>query len=155
MSRGPKINKKPIETDPVYKSRVVTRVVNRVLLHGKKEVAKKTVYFVLDNLSQDRKEATQLFEQAIKDLMPGKEVRSRRIGGATYQVPVPLRHSRSEALAIRWLVETARAKKGKPIAQKLLEEIQAVLKKEGSAYKKKEDTLRMAEANKAFSHLRW
>jgi small subunit ribosomal protein S7 len=155
MARGAKPRKHQIETDPFYKSRVVTRIVSRLMLGGKKSVASKVIYDVLERLSEDKKEATTKLEEAIKNLMPSQEVRSRRVGGATYQVPVPLRHDRSEALAIRWLVETARAKKGKPMAVRLLEEVQLAFKKEGTAYKKKEDTLRMADANKAFAHLKW
>ncbi|PIS23337.1 30S ribosomal protein S7 [candidate division WWE3 bacterium CG08_land_8_20_14_0_20_40_13] len=155
MARGAKPTKNPIETDQFYKSKVVTRVVNRLMLGGEKSVATKIIYGVLEKISEDKKEATTKLEEAVKNLMPSQEVRSRRVGGATYQVPVPLRHDRSEALAIRWLVEAARAKKGKPMAQRLFEEVTLAAKKEGVAYKKKEDTLRMADANKAFAHFKW
>jgi len=155
MARGAKNFKRQIETDFNYKSKVVTRVINRIMIGGNKSTAQNIVYSVLEKISEDKKEAILKFEEAIRNLMPSQEVRSRRVGGATYQVPVPLRHDRSEALAIRWLVESAGAKKGKPMADRLLEEVNLAVKKEGSAYKKKEDTLRMADANKAFAHFKW
>lgn len=153
--RGRPIRKKPIETDSVYKSRVITRVINRVMKDGKKSLAQKLVYKTLDNLSESKKESRQIFEQAIKNVMPKQEVRSRRIGGATYQVPVPLKHDRSETLAIRWIVSAAKNKKGKPMTKKLTEEIKNAYNNTGGAVKKKEDTHKMAEANKAFAHFRW
>jgi len=155
MGRGPRIKKKPLEPDLVYKSRLVTRLINRVMERGKKALAKKIVYAALQRLSSDRKEAVRLLEEAIGNVRPSWEVRSRRVGGATYQVPVPVRHDRSEALAIRWLVTAAKAKKGKPMEEKLAEELQAALRGEGAAIKKKENTHRMAEANRAFAHFRW
>jgi len=155
MSRSSKPIKKILETDTVYKSKVVTRLITRMMLGGKKSLAQEIAYIAIAGLSEDKKEALAKFEEAIKNLMPAQEVRSRRVGGATYQVPAPLRHDRSEALAIRWLVEVSRNKKGKPMAQRLLDEIQLAFKKEGAAFKKKEDTIRMAEANKAFAHFKW
>ena len=103
-------------------------------------------------VNEDKKEAITVFDQALRNVMPRQEVRSRRIGGATYQVPVPLKHDRSEALAVRWIVQTARSRKGKPMLEKLFEEIKNAQSNTGSAIKKKEDTHRMAEANKAFAH---
>jgi len=155
MSRSSKPIKKNLETDNSYKSKVVTRLITRMMLGGKKSTAQEIAYKALEGLSEDKKEAVTKFEEAIKNLMPAQEVRSRRVGGATYQVPVPLRHDRSEALAIRWLVEAARNKKGKPMDKRLFDEISLAFKKEGSAFKKKEDTIRMADANKAFAHFKW
>lgn len=155
MSRSSKPIKKNLDTDNIYKSKVVTRLITRMMLGGKKSTAQEIAYKAFAGLSEDKKEAITKFEEAIKNLMPAQEVRSRRVGGATYQVPVPLRHDRSEALAIRWLVEAARNKKGKPMDKKLLDEISLAFKKEGTAFKKKEDTIRMADANKAFAHFKW
>lgn len=155
MSRGAKIKKRPVETDPVYKSRIVTRVINKVMLDGKKSTARKVVYTVINGLNEDKEEATKLFEDAIKNVMPKQEVRSRRVGGANYQVPVPLKHDRAESLAIRWLVDAARNKKGMDMAKALTLEVTSALKNEGDAINKKETVHKMADANKAFSHLRW
>jgi len=152
-SKGAK--KRLIITDSLYKSRVVSRMINIVMLAGKKAVAEKVVYSALDKLSEDRKEATRIFEQAVKNVMPKQEVRSRRVGGATYQVPVPLKHDRSEALAIRWIVRAAKKRKGSPMEEKLYEELKNAYDQIGDAVKKRDDTHRMAEANRAFSHFRF
>jgi len=153
--RGKTIRKKPVEADPLYKSRVITRFINRVMRDGKKSLASNIVYGTLEKLSEDKKDARVMFEQAVKNVMPKQEVRSRRIGGATYQVPVPLRHDRAEALAIRWIVTAARAKKGMPMVERLTSEMKDAANNTGTAIKKKEDTHRMADANKAFAHFRW
>lgn len=153
--RGHKAKKRQIEPDPIYKSKVVTRFINYLMLDGKKVVATKSVYGALEELSEDKKEAVKKFEEAIKNVMPKVEVRSRRVGGATYQVPVPLRHERSEALAMRWVIGSARKRKGAPIKQKITEEIVSALNNEGTAIKKKEDVHKMAEANRAFGHFKW
>ncbi len=153
--RTKKIKSRPMNADPVYKSRVVTRMINKVMLDGKRSTAQKIVYDALEKLSADRKEAVELFENAVKNVMPKQEVRSRRVGGATYQVPMPLRHSRSEALAIRWIVQSARDKQGKPMADFLAIELKNALENIGDSIKKKEDTHRMAEANRAFAHFRF
>ena len=150
--RSGKTDKRQVQSDLLYKSRVVTRMINTVMLNGNKSLAEKIVYGALSKLAEERKDALTAFEQAVKNVMPVQEVRSRRIGGATYQVPVPLKHDRSEALAVRWIVQTARSRKGKPMLEKLFEEIKNAQSKTGSAIKKKEDTHRMAEANKAFAH---
>ena len=155
MSRGAKIRKKPIETDPIYKSRVVTRVINKVMLHGKKGLARSIVYDVIENLHTEENDGVKLFEDAIRNIMPKVEVRSRRVGGSNYQIPVPLKHDRSEALAIRWLVEAARSKKGMDMNTALLKEIKAALNNEGDAIRKKETVKKMADANKAFAHFKW
>jgi len=153
--RGNKAKKRQIVSDPIYKSKVVTRFINYLMLDGKKIVATKSVYGALEELSKDKKEAVKKFEDAIKNVMPKIEVRSRRVGGATYQVPVPLRHERSEALAMRWVIDSARKRKGAPIKKKITEEIISALNNEGTAIKKKEDVHKMAEANRAFGHFKW
>src|SRR3989344_9667033 len=150
--RSGKSNKKSIQSDLLYKSRVVTRMINTVMLHGNKSLAEKIVYSALSKLAEDRKDALTAFEQAVKNVMPVQEVRSRRVGGATYQVPIPLRHDRSEALALRWIVHSARNRKGKPMQVKLYEEIKNAYDGVGSAIKKRDETHKMAEANRAFSH---
>ena len=150
--RGKKSPRKPITPDPIYKSKAVTRMVNSIMLAGKKSTAQKAVYGAISMLSDDRKEALSAFEDAIKKVMPAQEVRSRRVGGATYQVPTPVKHERSEALAVRWIIDAARAKKGKPIIEKLHEELKNAHEGVGSAIKKRDDTHKMADANRAFAH---
>lgn len=152
--RAGNTKKRQLQADAVFKSRVVTRMVNTVMRDGKKSLAEKIVYSALDSLSTDKKEAVQIFEQAVKNVMPTQEVRSRRVGGATYQVPTPLRHDRAEALAVRWIVDAAAGKKGKPMLNKLHEELKNAYENTGAAIKKREDVHKMAEANKAFSHFR-
>ncbi|HSX39185.1 MAG TPA: 30S ribosomal protein S7 [Candidatus Saccharimonadales bacterium] len=147
--------KRPTQTDVVFKSRVVARMINTIMKAGKKSIAEKIVYSALDQLSQDKKEAVTMFEQAVKNVMPLQEVRSRRVGGATYQVPQPVRHERAEALAVRWIVDSAAGKKGKPMVNKLYEELKNAFDNTGSAIKKREDVHKMAEANRAFSHFRF
>ena len=122
------------------------------MLSGKKSLARKIVYQSLSTLNEDSKEALKMFEQAVKNLMPTQEVRSRRVGGATYQVPMPLKHDRAEALAMRWLVNAARSKKGKPMIDRLSEELKNAVDGTGDAIRKKDETHRMAEANRAFAH---
>jgi small subunit ribosomal protein S7 len=153
--RGTKAKKRIIESDPVYKSKVITRFINYLMLDGKKAISRSTVYSVLEELDEDKKVAAQKFEDAIKNVMPKQEVRSRRVGGATYQVPVPLKHERSEALAMRWMIDAARKRKGVPLRKKVLDEFVTALNNEGTAIKKKEDVHKMAEANKAFAHFKW
>ena len=156
MPRSSKsVKKRIIISDTVYKSRLVTRFANLLMKGGKKVTAQKILYKTLANISKDNKEALALFEQAVKNVMPKQEVRSRRVGGATYQIPVPLKHDRSEALAMRWLIQASRSKKGSPMDKKLLEEVKLASKNEGSAIKKRDDVHRMAEANKAFAHFRF
>ena len=121
--RGKDVKKRIVQPDPIFKSRVVTRFVNKVMLDGKKSTAEGIVFKALSRISPDAKEAAAVFELAVKNIMPRQEVRSRRIGGATYQIPYPLRHDRAEALAIRWIVDTSRKRKGKDMDQKLYEEI--------------------------------
>lgn len=155
MPRTGKIKKRQIKVDPIYKSRLVTRFINRVMGRGKKKIAEKTVYGALRNLNEDRKEALAFLEKAVKNVMPSQEVRPRRVGGATYQVPMPVRHDRSEALAVRWIIQAAQKRKGKPMVEKLTMEIRDAAEEKGEAFKKKLNIHRMAEANRAFAHFRW
>jgi len=155
MPRHKKIQKKILEPDPLYKSRVVSRFINRIMLSGKKSTTEGIVYSVLGKIGEDKKEALKVFEDAVRNVMPKMEVRSRRVGGATYQIPTPLKHDRSEALAIRWITEICRKRKGKPMGDKLYEEIVAASKNQGEAIKKREDTHKMADANRAFAHFKW
>lgn len=150
--RGKKAKKRPATSDTIYKSRVVARIINTVMQNGKKSLAEKAVYEAMKSLSEDPKENLRMLETAVKNVMPQQEVRSKRVGGATYQVPVPLKHERSEALAIRWLVNTARSRKGKPMSEKLYEELKNSYQGVGDSVKKRDDTHRMAEANRAFAH---
>ena len=150
--RSKRAKKRPIIPDPVYKSRTISRMINVVMRDGKKSIAEGIVYGALDKLSDDRKEATKMFEQAVKNVMPSQEVRSRRVGGATYQVPYPLKHDRSEALAIRWIVNAADSKEGSPMIDRLLNELKDAFDGTGDAIRKRDETHKVAEANRAFSH---
>ena len=152
--RSKNVKKRIVQPDTIFKSRVITRFVNKVMLDGKKSTAEGIVFNALSRISPDTKESLAVFESAVKNVMPKQEVRSRRIGGATYQIPYPLRHDRAEALAIRWLVDTSRRRKGKDMEQKLYEEITNAHKGIGDSIKKKDDTHKMAEANRAFAHFR-
>lgn len=150
--RSKRTKRRPIEIDPVYKSKVVTRMINILMLHGKKSIAQTAMYDVLTKLNEDKKEASTMFEAAVKNVMPIQEVRSRRVGGATYQVPMPVKHDRAEALAIRWIIDAARKKSGKTIVERLFEEIKNAHDGMGDAMKKREETHKMAESNRAFAH---
>jgi len=119
---------------------------------GKKSLAKSIVYGSIQKMNQDEKEGLRMFEQAVKNVMPQQEVRSKRVGGATYQVPMPLKHDRAEALAIRWIVDAAKSKKGKPMVDKLYEVLNDSYQNIGDAIKKRDDVHRMADANRAFAH---
>ncbi len=141
--------------DPRYQNVVVAKFINRVMQQGKKSVAQKIVYESFDILTKQQKDPIQVFDEAIKNVAPQLEVKSKRIGGANYQVPREVRGERKLTLAIRWLINAAQAKKGRPMAQKLAEELLAAAKNEGAAIKKKQDMHRMAEANKAFAHFSW
>jgi len=150
--RGKKAKKRIASVDSIFKSRLVARMVTTVMQNGKKSLAEKTVYTAMKSLSEDPKESLRMFEVAVKNIMPQQEVKSRRVGGATYQVPVPLKHERSEALAVRWIVGAARSRKGKPMKEKLFEELKNSYQGIGDSIKKRDDTHRMAEANRAFAH---
>lgn len=147
--------KREILPDPVYQNQIVAKFINRLMVEGKKSTAQRVVYGAFDILAKQQKDPIQVFDDAIKNVSPMLEVKSKRIGGANYQVPREVRGERKLTLAIRWLVEAARAKKGKPMAEKLAEELLMATKNEGNAIKKKLDMHRMAEANKAFAHFSW
>ncbi len=147
--------KRDILPDPKFQNVMVAKFINRLMTEGKKSTAQRVVYDAFDILAKGQKDPIQIFDEAIKNVAPVLEVKSKRIGGANYQVPREVRGDRRLTLAVRWLVEAARAKKGKPMAQKLSEELAAAAKNEGNAIKKKLDMHRMAEANKAFAHFSW
>ena len=157
--RGKKAKLRTIETDPRFDSLLVAKVINQVMMSGKKTVAQKHVYQALEEAGKKtKKEPLAALEEAIGNVKPQMEVRSRRIGGAAYQIPVPVSSRRQTSLAIRWLVDAARTRPNKEyhtFAEKLTAEIIDAVGNEGVAIKKREDTHRMAEANKAFSHFRW
>ncbi len=155
--RGKSIRVREIKPDSIYNSVVVGKLINYVMLDGRKDASKKIVYEMIEKLSEQTKlDPMPAFEKVLESLKPKVEVRSRRVGGANYQVPVPVSEKRQLDLALRWLVDAARDARGnKPIAEALLHESLSALSKQGNAYKKKEDTHKMAEANKAFSHLTW
>jgi small subunit ribosomal protein S7 len=144
------------EPDPVYGSRLVSQVVNRIMLDGKKSTAEAIVYNALDRVGERTgKPPVEVLEQAIKTLTPVLEVRSRRVGGANYQVPVEVPQRRARTLAVRWLVTYSRERREKHMSEKLAAEILDALNQQGSAFKRKDDLYRMAQANKAFAHYRW
>jgi small subunit ribosomal protein S7 len=147
---------RPIEPDAVHRSRLVQQVINKVMLEGKKSVAEKIVYDALALLSERTgKNPVEQLETGIKALTPVLEVRSRRVGGATYQVPVEVPPRRARTLAVRWLVQFARQRREKSMAQRLAYELLDAQQQQGGAYKRKDDIYRMAQANKAFAHYRW
>lgn len=150
--RGKRARKRTISPDPIYKSKVVSRMINVVMERGKKSIARTMVYDSIKKLNEEEKEGLRIFEQAVKNVMPQQEVRSKRVGGATYQVPMPLKHDRAEALSIRWVVDAAKSKKGKPMVDRLYEVLNDSYQNMGDAIKKRDDVHRMAEANRAFAH---
>lgn len=148
--------KRVSEPDAKYNNIIVTKLIKTVMKHGKFTIAEKIVYGALANIEESTKtDPVATFELAIKNVSPLLEVRSKRIGGANYQVPREVRGERKLALAFRWILDASNAKKGKPMAEKLAEEISLAAKNEGNAIKKKNDTQKMAEANKAFAHFAW
>ena len=154
--RGKKRKKQEILPDSVYNSAMVAKFINRIMRRGKKSVARKIVYGAFDIIKEKtKKDSLEVFEKAIQNASPLLEVKSKRVGGATYQVPVEVRGERKLALASNWIIRAADAKKGKPMKEKLAEELILASQNEGSAIKKKEDTHRMAEANRAFAHFAW
>lgn len=150
-------NKNIVGPDPVYQSVKIAKLINYIMEEGKKETSRGIVYGALNLIKEKTKTENpmEIFEDAIKNTAPVMEVRSRRVGGANYQVPVEVRTDRRLALSLRWIIEGARGKKGKPMAEKLADELMACAKGEGSAVKKRENTHKMAEANKAFAHFAW
>ena len=156
MPRRAAAGVRPIENDSVHGSRLVQQVINKVMSDGKKSVAEKITYDALDILGRKTgKEPVEALEQSIKVLTPVLEVRSRRVGGATYQVPVEVPARRARTLAVRWLVEFARQRREKSMSERLANELIDASEQQGDAYKRKDDIYRMAQANKAFAHYRW
>jgi len=156
MPRRREVPKRPIMPDPKYNSVIVAKFINGIMRKGKKSLARRIFYNAMDIIAKRSKEdPLKVFEKALENVKPIVEVRSRRIGGATYQVPVEVRPERRQALAIRWLVSYAKARGEKSMAERLAGELMDAYHEKGAAFKKKEDTHRMAEANKAFAHYRW
>ena len=156
MPRRGYIAKRDVIADPMYNSKLVTKLVNNVMLDGKKTVAQKIVYDAFDIIKEkEQRDPLEVFEEALENVMPVLEVKARRVGGATYQVPLEIRPERRQTLGLRWLVSYARNRHEKTMAEKLAGEIMDALAGNGGAFKKKEDMHRMAEANKAFAHYKW
>ena len=156
MPRRGNIAKRDVLPDPMYNSKVVTKLVNNIMLDGKKSVAQKIVYDAFDIIKEkEQKDPLEVFEAALENIMPVLEVKARRVGGATYQVPLEIRPERRQTLGLRWIVTYARTRHEKTMAEKLAGELIDAVNGNGGAFKKKEDTHKMAEANKAFAHYRF
>ena len=156
MSRRKKNIKNEILEDPKYANIIVSKFINILMLHGKKTIAEKILYSTLEKISTQKKQVPiKIFQDVLNNVKPQVEVKSRRIGGATYQVPNEVKADRAQALAIRWLVEAARKRSGKSMQNKLYQEFLDASDNKGGAVKKREDTHKMADANKAFAHFRW
>lgn len=157
MSRRNRAPKRDVLPDPKFKSEVVAKFVNHIMLDGKKSVAEKIVYGAFDQVKKVKSDQAEVdvFEKALDNVSPMVEVKSRRVGGATYQVPVEVRPERRQTLGMRWLIDAARKRKEKTMGQRVAAEILEAIDGRGSAVKKREDTHKMAEANKAFAHFRW
>ena len=147
---------RPVLPDPVYGSKVLTKFINAVMLDGKKSTAQKVMYAALERIeSKSGEKGIEVFNKAMDNVKPVMEVKSRRVGGATYQVPIEVRPDRQQTLAIRWLISAARKRNERTMVERVSNELMDAATDKGSAFKKKEDTYRMAEANKAFAHYRW
>ncbi len=156
MSRKRKSPKKVSVVDCKYKSAIVPKLINSIMYDGKKIIAEKIVYDAIEKIkSKSKDEPISVFNEAINNIRPTIEVKSRRVGGATYQVPVEVKAKRSQTLALRWLIEASRKRKDKKMSDKIFNEIYDAYQNKGSAIKKKDDTHKMAESNKAFAHFRW
>ena len=156
MSRRHRAVKRPVLPDAKFKDTVVSKFMSCLMFDGKRSVAEKIVYGAFDRIQEKSgSEPVKIFHDALENVRPNLEVRSRRVGGATYQVPVEVRSNRSQTLAIRWLIQMSRARSERTMADRLAAELQDAANNRGSAVKKREDTHRMAEANRAFSHYRW
>ena len=156
MPRKGHIAKRDVLADPIYNNKIVTKLINNIMLDGKKGVAQKIVYGAFDRIANETgKEALEVFDAAMNNIMPSLEVKARRIGGATYQVPIEVRPDRRQALALRWLTTYSRARSEKTMEERLAKELMDAANNSGASVKKKEDTHKMAEANKAFAHFRW
>ena len=147
---------RPVLPDPVYGSKVVTKFINAIMLDGKKSVAQKVMYGALERIeSKTGEKGIEVFNKALENVKPVMEVKSRRVGGATYQVPIEVRPVRQQSLGIRWILEAARKRNERTMVERLSNELMDAATEKGAAFKKKEDTYKMAEANKAFAHYRW
>ncbi len=156
MSRRRQAEKREILPDPKFGDKVITKFMNCMMLDGKKSVAERIVYFALNQIqSKTGKDPVSVFKTALENVSPAVEVRSRRVGGATYQVPVEVRDDRAQALAIRWIIEASRKRNERTMEERLSAELLDAAGNRGSAVKKREDTHKMADANKAFAHFRW
>ena len=156
MSRKKKAPKKIPIVDPKFKSTIIPKLINSIMYDGKKTIAEKIIYDAIDKIkSKSKEEPINIFNEAINNIKPTVEVRSRRVGGATYQVPVEVKSKRSQALALRWLIDASRKRKDKNMSDKIFNEIYDAYEKKGAAVKKREDVHKMAESNKAFAHFRW
>ena len=156
MPRRGKIAQREVLCDPVYNSEIVTRLINNIMLDGKKGVAQSIVYGAFEIIAEKTgKDAVEVFTQAMENIMPVLEVKARRVGGATYQVPIEVRPERRQTLGLRWLTTYSRARSERTMKEKLAGEIMDAMNGTGGACKKREDTHKMAEANKAFAHYRW
>ena len=156
MSRKGAAPKREVLADPIYNSKKVTKLINQIMLDGKKGAAEKAVYGAFDIIAEKTgKDALEVYEEALKNVMPVLEVKARRVGGANYQVPIEVRADRRQTLGIRWIVMFARKRGEKTIMEKLANELMDAANNMGGSVKKKEDTHKMAEANKAFAHYRW
>ena len=156
MSRRRRAEKREILPDPKFKDLVLSKFMNNLMLDGKKSVSEKIVYGAFDEIENKMKRPPlEVFHEALDNIKPAVEVRSRRVGGATYQVPVEVKSKRAQALALRWIMDATRKRKNKTMADKLYAEIIDASQNKGSAIKKREDTHKMAESNKAFAHFRW
>jgi len=156
MPRRGRVPKRPIQPDPKYNSELVSRFINRILRSGKKSLAQRIMYDAMEMIEERTgKNPLEVVEQAVKNATPMMEVRSRRVGGANYQIPIEIRPDRRLSLALRWLVQSARQGSGHTMAERLARELLDAYNNTGTTIKKKEDTHRMAEANKAYAHYRW
>ena len=156
MPRKGHIAKRDVLADPIYNNKIVTKLINNIMLDGKKGVAQKIVYGAFDRIANETgKEALEVFDAAMKNIMPSLEVKARRIGGATYQVPIEVRPDRRQALALRWLTTYSRARSEKTMEERLAKELMDAANNTGASVKRKEDMHKMAEANKAFAHYRF
>ena len=156
MPRRGRVIRRELSADAKYHSVIVTRLINRVMMQGKKNTAERVVYGALNIMErQESKAPVNVLEQAVRNAIPLLEVKPRRVGGATYQVPVEVRPDRGLSLAMRWLIKSARARTGKSMAEKLAAELSDASKGQGATIKKREDTHKMAQANRAFAHYRW
>ena len=156
MPRRGKIAKRDVLEDPIYGSKLVTRLINNVMVDGKKGVAQKIVYGAFDIVAEKTgKDALEMFQEAMENVMPVLEVKARRVGGATYQVPMEVRPERRQTLGLRWITNYSRLRSERTMKERLANEIMDAVNETGSAFKKREDTHKMAEANKAFAHFRW